>query len=58
MKREYKFLLLAILIFLGAELLLDYYLDGSSLEVKLLLAVTLFLIFNVFAKQFKQSKKP
>jgi|VirMetMinimDraft_7_1064189.scaffolds.fasta_scaffold41892_2 hypothetical protein len=58
MKREYKFLLLAILIFLGAELLLDYYLDGSSLEVKLLLAVTLFLIFNVFAKQLKQSKKP
>tara|TARA_R110002051_G_scaffold4229_2_gene22616 strand:- start:2918 stop:3094 length:177 start_codon:yes stop_codon:yes gene_type:complete len=58
MKREYKFFLLAILIFLGAELLLDYYLDGSSLEVKLLLAVTLFLIFNVFAKQLKQSKKP
>tara|TARA_R110001632_G_scaffold178013_1_gene297738 strand:+ start:1987 stop:2163 length:177 start_codon:yes stop_codon:yes gene_type:complete len=58
MKREYKFLLIAILIFLGAEVLLDYYLDGSSLEVKLLLAVTLFLIFNVFAKQLKQSKKP
>lgn len=58
MKREYKILLIAILIFLGAELLLDYYMDGSSLEVKLLLAVTLFLIFNVFAKQLKQSKKP
>jgi hypothetical protein len=55
MKREYKFLLLAILIFLGAELLLDYYLDGSSLEVKLLLAVTLFVICNVCATHVKHS---
>lgn len=58
MRREYKFLLLAMLIFLGAELWLDHYMVGSPLKVKLLLAVTLFLIFNVFAKQLKQSKKP
>jgi Ca2+/Na+ antiporter len=58
MRREYKFLILAILIFLGAELWVDHYMDGSPLELKLLLAVTLFLIFNVFAKQLKQSEKP
>lgn len=58
MKRNYKLLLLAVLIFIGAELLLDYYMDGSPMEVKILLAVVLILIANVFANQLKQSEKP
>lgn len=56
-KKHYKRLLLAIAILLAAELWLDNYMDGSPLEVKLLLAVTLLLIFNVIAKQLKQSER-
>jgi hypothetical protein len=55
MKRNYKLLLLAGGIFLAAALWLNYYMDGSSFEVAKSLAITLILIFNVFAKQIKTS---
>ena len=56
-KRYYIRLAGSIATIIAAELWVDYLMDGSSLEVKLLLAVTLILIFNVIAKQLKQSEK-
>jgi hypothetical protein len=57
-KKDYIRLLLAITIFVTAEIGLDYVMNGSSIEVKLSLAFTLIIIFYVIAKQLNQSKQP